>query len=893
MALEQLLAFLDDRDLAELGPTVAIGPEGFPMLESSELAEEHALIGEFIEERPDPNRVMTRIYGGVVGDQTDFDLGSTIAGKAILAADDRQRTRYYQAFLERVFAYEAGLGKNTIGNWAALYDLRVAGDVLTALMNAGVDLDAVLIPTFRWFAVHRHILFAGAFFENLLQRIQDRSNSRELPSELRNALIDIRAHMHEGYDPGNRDELSPAVVQLLGDPSRQILYAGECWTDTVIDELDQMPLERREIWLALFEHCLKAKSAKPSAKWLNRAGPLLEAVGKGEFRKSSGTWFPLVDKGRTRQVLSWEVGDQRQLIHEINANILRGLLWLCPKAHDDALVRAIGQLAFSVYRKVRGIGPRSVKVGNAAVYALGEIADIDALGQLAILKVRVKFGTAQKGIEKALAATAEKIGVPRDELEEMAVPAYGLTEVGIRTEELGDYTAELMVDGPKPRLRWIKPDGKPQKSVPAAVKADFADDLKELKQAAKDIEKMLPAQSARIEQLYLNRKTWKLPVWRERYLDHPLVGALAQRLIWRFEANGETASAVFRNEEFIGHDDRPVDWIDEETTVSPWHPIDEKSDDITEWRDWFVRHEVKQPFKQAHREVYVLTDAERNTEVYSNRFAAHVLKQHQFNALCGARGWKNQLRLMVDDNFTPAHLLLRASGVRAEYWVEGAGEEYGVDTNETGTFLYLTTDQVRFYDLDAASNRAHAFQGGYESSGTDQEVNHPKRLEDIPPLAFSEVMRDVDLFVGVASVGADPTWADGGPEGRHREPYLEYWHDFSFGDLSATAKTRKEVLQGVIPRLKIADRCSFSDRFLVVRGDIRTYKIHLGSGNILMEPTDEYLCIVPNQSIAKGGDQVFLPFEGDKTLSIVLSKAFLLADDTKIKDGTIISQIGR
>ena len=34
-----------------------------------------------------------------------------------------------------------------------------------------------------------------------------------------------------------------------------------------------------------------------------------------------------------------------------------------------------------------------------------------------------------------------------------------------------------------------------------------------------------------------------------------------------------------------------------------------------------------------------------------------------------------------------------------------------------------------------------------------------------------------------------------------------------------------------------------------------------------------------------------LPFEGDDTLSIILSKAFMLADDDKIKDASIISQI--
>jgi hypothetical protein len=148
-------------------------------------------------------------------------------------------------------------------------------------------------------------------------------------------------------------------------------------------------------------------------------------------------------------------------------------------------------------------------------------------------------------------------------------------------------------------------------------------------------------------------------------------------------------------------------------------------------------------------------------------------------------------------------------------------------------------------------------------------------------------MRDVDLFVGVASVGNDPTWQDGGPDGRYRT----YWHTYSFGELSGSATTRKQVLERLVPRLKIAAQCSFSDRFLIVRGAKRTYKIHLGSGNILMEPNDQYLCIVPDaRSRAADGD-MYLPFEGDQVLSIIISKALLLANDTKIKDPTITQQL--
>ncbi|MGW0588436.1 DUF7737 domain-containing protein [Streptosporangium sp. NPDC002607] len=88
--------------------------------------------------------------------------------------------------------------------------------------------------------------------------------------------------------------------------------------------------------------------------------------------------------------------------------------------------------------------------------------------------------------------------------------------------------------------------------------------------------------------------------------------------------------------------------------------------------------------------------------------------------------------------------------------------------------------------------------------------------------------------------------------------------------------------------MSVAGRAELTDRFLRVRGDLRTYRIHLGSGNILMEPNDAYLCIVPRV----GSDQVFLPFEEEGgMLSVIISKAFLLADDTAITDPSITRQI--
>ncbi len=580
---------------------------------------------------------------------------------------------------------------------------------------------------------------------------------------------------------------------------------------------------------------------------------------------------------------------EEYLIIQPHMDLLCGLAWMSSQLKSRELTRSLGTLAVSAFRKVPGIGPRAIRVGNACIYALGQIGDEDALGQLALLKIKVKFGGAQAAISKALNQLAERLGISPGDLEEMSVPGYGMTDPGLLAQSIGDFTAELRaVNSRQTELVWKRADGKPQKSVPATVKAAHAEELKELLGAKKDIEKMLPAQAERLDHLYLQRKQWPVALWRERYLDHPLVGALARRLIWNFINGDTTTPCIWLKNQIVDRLGQPVHLDAESTQVALWHPLDQAVDVVLGWRGFLEEWEIVQPFKQAHREVYVLTPAEETTRVYSNRFSAHLLRQHQFNALCAARGWKNKLRLMVDDEYPPATRHLPAWGLRAEYWIEGAGSEYGTDTLDSGAYRYLTTDQVRFYRQDASQVTAHAGGGGYGAGWRQAEAPVPLPLSEIPPLAFSEIMRDVDLFVGVASVGNDPNWLDGGTNERHRG----YWHDYGFGELNASAVTRRALLEKLVPKLKIANSCSFEDRFLIVQGVKHRYKIHLGSGNILIAPQDKYLCIVPAQAqVDRAGEKIFLPFEGDRTLSVILSKAFLLAEDDKIKDATILRQL--
>ncbi len=169
-----------------------------------------------------------------------------------------------------------------------------------------------------------------------------------------------------------------------------------------------------------------------------------------------------------------------------------------------------------------------------------------------------------------------------------------------------------------------------------------------------------------------------------------------------------------------------------------WHPALADAEQVRAWRDALLDARVRQPFKQAFREVYLPTPAELETRDYSNRFAAHVLRAPQAQALMRTRGWTGTTLGYWDGGYD--------GHVTKEFGDEWRGQfffdliESDAD-NETPSLA--SSDQVRFSRREGR-NRALC------------------PLAEVPPLIFSEAMRDVDLFVRVTSIAADPNWVNRG-----------------------------------------------------------------------------------------------------------------------------------
>ncbi|WP_207494835.1 DUF4132 domain-containing protein [Aridibaculum aurantiacum] len=628
----------------------------------------------------------------------------------------------------------------------------------------------------------------------------------------------------------------------------------------------------RQQWFKLMQHAQKASGGSPSKKYVDEAKTLFEAFGAAKFKHVVNDWFVYVAslKDKVTEYTNEHNGQvytysNTTFLTAQNLDILKGFIWMCVHFHDKNTLFNLAALAERAYRKIPGQGPAAPSVGNACIYVLGNVKGLDGVGLLSRLKLRIKQNNTQNLINKYMLNAAEKQGVSLHEIEDMAVDDFDL-ELGSKTYEFDGFKAVLNhVATGKTELLWFKPDGSPQKSVPAVVKEKHAAKLKKIKDTIKQVELTSTAQRDRIDRMFKSGRSLRWQQFQEYYLNHGLMCLFARKMIWTLEEGGKKENVLYLDDQWVSLQGVLSFEPGEDTLVRLWHPVASSVQEISDWRNFLVEREIVQPLKQAFREVYLLTDAEITTRTYSNRMAAHILKQHQFNSLAKTRGWKYSLLGSYDDGRDNeiACIELPDYGLTAEFWINEVNAEDAY--NDTGIWLYVATDQVRFV-----------------RTGTRTVIE----LLDVPALAFSEVMRDVDLFVGVASVGNDPQWRDSGG----LPAYRDYWQAYSFGDLTEVAKTRKSILERMLPRLKVGKVATIRDKFLVVKGKLRTYKIHIGSTNILMEPNDQYLCIVPGRS-TDNASTLFLPFEGDNGLSVILSKAVLLADDDKITDPTITSQI--
>jgi len=706
-----------------------------------------------------------------------------------------------------------------------------------------------------------HMYFPIRDLISLLSRDQVTDGIR---SELRKLHLRLAPSPSGKIEPGTqefRDEIEKLIrtegeIQL--DPGR-----GP-WSQIVFDEIKTKEEITRAGWEGLLEHCRSLEPAVPGAKWNKRSRELITVLGEDEVFPAMLRWLAL---GPT----PGQPPEARSPIED--SAYQKGVVWCLAQRNDREAALAIADFGIACLRKIKLLGAVSQKVGFACAQSLGTMECSEAVAQLARLRAKVKHSVARRLIEKSLRQAAERSGLTVQELEDISVGHYGLDAQGKAEVLVGDAKAIIHLnDDGRVGVAWHNADGKLVKAAPSHIKKAFPKEVRSVAALAKELEQAYFAQRTRLESSFVLPNGMPLAHWRKFFVEHPLLGFLGRRLIWAFRnEQDEERSGIWAGKEVVDSSGNPVD-LSAAQTVRLWHPLASDSTEVQRWREYIYAVKIRQPFRQAFREFYQVTDEERETRMYSNRFAKVLMRQHQFASLCRARGWDYRLMGANFDGSNVPTKKLDAWNMRVEFYVDlpsdrdrsllesAMGEQSG-----TGINLFIGSEQVHFY------------RGGHEVA-----------IDDVPAILYSEVMRDVDMFTSVCAVGEDETWVDQGDRGtgilRDR---------FDLQEITAAIALRADILSRVLPHTAIHDRCNIEKSWLEVRGKLGTYRISLvGGAAARVTESEVRWLIIPRKILdAVTLDFTAIPIEPDHRTETILRKAYVLADDWKIDSPDLIKEL--
>ena len=189
------------------------------------------------------------------------------------------------------------------------------------------------------------------------------------------------------------------------------------------------------------------------------------------------------------------------------------------------------------------------------------------------------------------------------------------------------------------------------------------------------------------------------------------------------------------------------------------------------WHLWqhecFVSERI-QPFKQIFREVYVVTDAEKNETRESQRFYGHKIWPGQAWRLFHSRGWTD-------------------------------GDPYEIEICPEKTYPGIT----------AQTTTKLVLYGYFRVTFGNVFFNdHKTPLEEVPAVIFSETMRDIDLVVSVA-----------------------YAEEDEWEGTTSTIESRTALVRETCQLLNLGN-VRIIENYAMIDGIFATYKVHLGSGSI-------------------------------------------------------------
>ena len=373
----------------------------------------------------------------------------------------------------------------------------------------------------------------------------------------------------------------------------------------------------------------------------------------------------------------------------------------------------------------------------------------------------------------------------------------------------------------KSEIKQIK-DGKELNSMPAKLKKHPY--IEELKAVHKKLKDQYTRSRVMLEQAMEDCTRFEESELR-KLMQNPVIWPLLRHLV--FICNGQTGFYTDGLLVTVNAVCLPLKPKDELRIA---HPTDlYASGDWHAYQKFLFDKAIRQPFKQVFRELYVPTPEEVEA-TQSRRYAGNQIQPQKTVAVLKGRRWVADYE----------------DGLQKIYYKE----------NIIAT-IYAMADWFSPADIEAPTLEYVCFH-----NRKDYKL---MKISEIPPVIFSEVMRDVDLAVSVAHAGSVD------PETSH-----------------STIEMRSVLVELTMPLFHFKN-VTIKGSFAHIEGKLGKYNIHLGSGVIHQEGGAQ-IAVLPVHSQNRG--RLFLPFvDEDPKTAEILTKIIFFAEDDKIKDPSILNQI--
>lgn len=560
-----------------------------------------------------------------------------------------------------------------------------------------------------------------------------RTRSSDVVVELER-LADLLAHEMLGIAPeavGRRMR----IIELLreSDGGRAPARAA--------DDQDPFGLELRAMLASdvdlrgslglLYGLIARATSVSPSAGWLRDAKALSSGAEGPRLTAATGRILASLLRAPVSSRVDLLIGGVRP----INQRIARGLLWFASVALD-APAELLGTIGVRMGTSGRNDAVvRDVALANTSAALLSVTSDPAAPTALASMRSRLTNRAVLKHVDRALKVVADRSGITVEELVDLALPTFGLDESGRLDVDIGAASARLAIshDGDV-EVRWRRSDGVETGTVPVALADEEPAAIADVLRRADAVRAALAEELGRLEDGLGSQRARPAPVWRRRYIEHPVAGPIARQLVWVVDQPAGPSLAVLPFlGGLVGMDERPIPPLVDGVTVRLWHPAEAGAAATAAWRATLASLGVRQPFAQVWREVFQRDPASR-ASLADLRFAGRIVGHAQMRALLRSRGWAVPALGAWDQGAEATGWRPFDDGLRAE-------------------IRYLATSQVPTGKrVEWASIVAVRFVRTETLATTSSDDPRNVPLGDVPARCFSEAIRDVSLAVVVAEI---------------------------------------------------------------------------------------------------------------------------------------------